>query len=222
MQSISQQTNAVAQGRINSSGCLQLGGSELSELSSAVPKGVVCCHLGQAGKVSSAVASPQGPHGTVPSAICPSKRLRMGLAGASWVTQLSARCAALGRCSASKQLLIIWYKLQALWAWVSMYCLCTGSPLFPVLLEDIQKCALSPQGAAWETPALAKMGRSCFHWQIGCYSHISRPEGTIRARVLISCYTTDQHPKCHFREESSLDVKTSGDKLQHFSCILFQ
>lgn len=117
MQSISQQTNAVAQGRINSSGCLQLGGSELSELSSAVPKGVVCCHLGQAGKVSSTVASPQGPHGTVPSAICPSKRLRMGLAGASWVTQLSARCAALGRCSASKQLLIIWYKLQALWAW---------------------------------------------------------------------------------------------------------
>lgn len=97
LQSISQQMSAVARGRINSSGCLQLGGSELSELSSAVPKGVVCCHLGQAGKVSSAVASLQNPHRTAPSATYPSKRLRMGLAGASWVTQLSARCAALGR-----------------------------------------------------------------------------------------------------------------------------
>lgn len=77
-------------------------------------------------------------------------------------TQLSARCAALGRRSASKQILNICHKLQALWAWCVSRPACTGSPLFLVLLEDIWKCALPLQEGTWETPALTKMGRSWF------------------------------------------------------------
>lgn len=133
-------------------------------------------------------------------------------------TQLSARCAALGRHSASKQILsVISFKLYGLgmypglqvahFSWCcwrtyrNVLCLCKKVP---------GRLLLSPR---WGDRGFLDRYDviPTFQDQKALSDHVS---SSVIPQICTQSVTS--------REESSLDVETSGDRLQHFFCILFQ